>query len=209
MEEVANVVGLIRTFIDAAETAQSLREDCLEFPEYLQLITSHLEKLQDKALSDGTIKTLTKLEDTLERSYELVHGFHRQNYVSRMINHSYLRNTMRRAQDDIDKYLRLIPLTLHVSTHRDDPSLTSENSRLIVYRMLETTVIMSIRMSKKLIAVLRSITQKMNNTVMKSCFPNRNMNRLPSCSHLTFGSAVGEQQYQNRTRKSIQKDGRH
>lgn len=112
MEVVANVVGLIRTFIDAAETAQSLRENCLEFPEYLQLITSHLEKLQDKALSDGAIKTLTKLEDTLERSYELVHGFHRQNYVSHMINHSHLRNQMRRAQDDIDKYSRLIPLTL-------------------------------------------------------------------------------------------------
>ncbi|URD95632.1 hypothetical protein MUK42_36565, partial [Musa troglodytarum] len=119
------VVGLIRTFIDAAETAESLREDCLEFAEHLQLITSHLEKLQDKALGDGTIKTLTKLEDTLERSSELVHGFQRQNYVSHMIDHRHLRIQMGRAQDDIDKNLRPIPLTLL----SDEPSYSSSDVR--------------------------------------------------------------------------------
>ncbi|WOL07335.1 protein kinase 2A, chloroplastic-like [Canna indica] len=118
--EVANIaqlagldpVRLIGLIVRAASTARSHKKNCKEFSKYLQMIGGLLEPLNISELKSypETSAPLMQLEDTLRRAYLLVRSCQDRSfpYLLAMGWNSVLQ--FRRAREEIDDYLKLIPL---------------------------------------------------------------------------------------------------
>ncbi|PIA27824.1 hypothetical protein AQUCO_07500029v1 [Aquilegia coerulea] len=126
--ELANVaqltgidaVRLIGMIVKAASTARMHKKNCRQFAMHLKLIGNLLEQLKISELKryPETREPLEQLEDALRRSYILVNSCQDRSYLYLLAMGWNIVYQFRKAQGEIDRYLRLVPLITLVDNAR-------------------------------------------------------------------------------------------
>lgn len=126
--ELANVgqlVGfgasqLIGMIVQAAATARLHKKNCRQFAQHLKLIGNLLEqlKISDLKSHPETREPLEHLEDALRRSYVLVSSCQDRSFLYLLAMGWNIVNQFRKAQSEIDNYLKIIPLIALVDNAR-------------------------------------------------------------------------------------------
>ncbi|PWA83698.1 hypothetical protein CTI12_AA165720 [Artemisia annua] len=126
--EIANVaqltgfdaVRLIGMIVNAASTARLHKKNCRQFAMHLRLIGNLLEQLKISELKKypETRKPLEQLEDALRRSYILVNSCQDRSYFYLLAMGWTIVYQFKKAQDEIDRYLKIIPLISLVDNSR-------------------------------------------------------------------------------------------
>lgn len=128
MGDIANVaqltgldaVKLIGLIVKAANTARMHRKNCRQFANHLKLIGNLLEQLKISELKKypETREPLEQLEDALRRSYILVNSCQDRSYLYLLAMGWNIVYQFRKAQNEIDRYLKLVPLITLVDNAR-------------------------------------------------------------------------------------------
>ncbi|KAK4481395.1 hypothetical protein RD792_012285, partial [Penstemon davidsonii] len=107
-----NAVALIGLIIKAANTARMHKTNCRKFAQHVKMIGNLLEQLKISELKKypETREPLEELEDALRRAYVLVNSCQERSYLYLMAMGWNIVYQFRRAQEEIDRYLRIIPL---------------------------------------------------------------------------------------------------
>lgn len=126
--EIANVaqlagfdaVRLIGMIVQAANTARMHKKNCRQFAQHLKLIGNLLESLKISELKKypETREPLEQLEDSLRRSYILVNSCQDRSFLYLLAMGWNIVYQFRRAQNEIDRYLKLVPLITLVDNAR-------------------------------------------------------------------------------------------
>ncbi|XP_004509394.1 protein MID1-COMPLEMENTING ACTIVITY 1-like [Cicer arietinum] len=126
--EIANVaqltgldaVRLIGMIVKAANTARMHKKNCRQFAQHLKLIGNLLDQLKISELKKypETREPLEQLEDALRRSYILVNSCQDRSYLYLLAMGWNIVYQFRKAQNEIDRYLRLVPLITLVDNTR-------------------------------------------------------------------------------------------
>ncbi|PQM32969.1 protein MID1-COMPLEMENTING ACTIVITY 1 [Prunus yedoensis var. nudiflora] len=126
--EIANVaqltgldaVKLIGMIVKAASTARMHKKNCRQFALHLKLIGNLLEQLKISELKryPETREPLEQLEDALRRSYILVNSCQDRSYLYLLAMGWNIVYQFRKAQNEIDRYLKLVPLITLVDNAR-------------------------------------------------------------------------------------------
>ncbi|KAK9067413.1 hypothetical protein SSX86_014742 [Deinandra increscens subsp. villosa] len=126
--EIANVaqltgfdaVRLIGMIIKAASTARLHKNNCRQLAMHLRLIGNLLKQLEVSELKKypETREPLEQLEDALRRSYVLVNSCQDRSYLYLVAMGWSIVYQFRKAQDEIDRYLKIIPLITLVDNSR-------------------------------------------------------------------------------------------
>ncbi|KAG9129861.1 hypothetical protein Leryth_006988 [Lithospermum erythrorhizon] len=126
--EIANVaqlagfdaVRLIGMIAKAATTARMHKKNCRQFAQHLKLIGNLLESLKISELKKyrETREPLEQLEDSLRRAYILVNSCQDRSYFYLLAMGWNIVYQFRRAQTEIDQYLKIIPLITLVDNAR-------------------------------------------------------------------------------------------
>ncbi|CAJ2635823.1 unnamed protein product [Trifolium pratense] len=126
--EIANVaqltgldaVKLIGMIVKAANTARMHKKNCRQFAQHLKLIGNLLDQLKISELKKypETREPLEQLEDALRRSYILVNSCQDRSYLYLLAMGWNIVYQFRKAQNEIDRYLRLVPLITLVDNTR-------------------------------------------------------------------------------------------
>lgn len=115
-----DAVSLIGMIVQAANTARTHKKNCRKFAQHLNLIGNLLEQLRISELKKypGTREPLEQLEDALRRSYALVNSFQDRSYLYLLAMGWNIVDNFKKAQTEIDEYLKLIPLITLVDNSR-------------------------------------------------------------------------------------------
>lgn len=126
--EIANVaqltgldaVRLIGMIVRAASTARMHKRNCRQFAQHLKLIGNLLEQLRISELKryPETREPLEQLEDALRRSYVLVDSCRDRSYLYLLAMGWSIVYQFRKAQSEIDRYLKIVPLITLVDNAR-------------------------------------------------------------------------------------------
>lgn len=126
--EIANVaqlagfdaVRLIGMIVKAASTARMHKKNCRQFAQHLKLIGNLLEQLKISELKKypETREPLEQLEDALRRSYLLVNSCQDRSYLYLLAMGWNIVYQFRKAQTEIDRYLKIVPLITLVDNAR-------------------------------------------------------------------------------------------
>ncbi|KAA8532007.1 hypothetical protein F0562_006851 [Nyssa sinensis] len=126
--EIANVaqltgldaVRLIGLIVKAASTARMHKKNCRQFAQHLKLIGNLLEQLKISELKryPETREPLEQLEDALRRSYILVNSCQDRSYLYLLAMGWNIVYQFRKAQNEIDRYLKIVPLITLVDNAR-------------------------------------------------------------------------------------------
>lgn len=126
--ELANVgqlVGfgasqLIGMIVQAAANARMHKKNCRQFAQHLKLIGNLLEQLKISELKKypETREPLEQLEDALRRSYVLVSSCQDRSFLYLLAMGWNIVYQFRKAQSEIDRYLKIIPLITLVDNGR-------------------------------------------------------------------------------------------
>ncbi|CAI8608992.1 unnamed protein product [Vicia faba] len=126
--EIANVaqltgldaVKLIGMIVKAANTARMHKKNCRQFAQHLRLIGNLLDQLKISELKKyrETREPLEQLEEALRRSYILVNSCQDRSYLYLLAMGWNIVYQFRKAQNEIDRYLRLVPLITLVDNAR-------------------------------------------------------------------------------------------
>ncbi|KAG6475739.1 cell number regulator 13-like isoform X1 [Zingiber officinale] len=115
--DAVRLIGLIG---QAAATARMHKKNCRQFAQHLKLIGNLLDQLKISELRKypETREPLEQLEDALRRSYILVDSCQNRSYLYLLAMGWNMVYQFRRAQNEIDRYLRLVPLITLVDNAR-------------------------------------------------------------------------------------------
>lgn len=115
--DACRLIGLI---VKAASTARMHKKNCRRFAQHLKLIGNLLEQLRISELKKypETREPLELLEDALRRSYILVNSCQDRSYLYLLAMGWNIVYQFRRAQNEIDLYLKIIPLITLVDNAR-------------------------------------------------------------------------------------------
>ncbi|CAA0812436.1 Protein MID1-COMPLEMENTING ACTIVITY 1 [Striga hermonthica] len=115
-----NAVALIGLIARAANTARMHKKNCRQFAQHVKLIGNLLEQLKITELKryPETREPLEQLEDALRRAYLLVNSCQERSYLYLMAMGWNIVYQFRRAQEEIDRYLRIIPLIALIDNAR-------------------------------------------------------------------------------------------
>lgn len=115
-----DAVKLIGMIVKAANTARMHKKNCRQFAQHLKLIGNLLEQLKISELKryPETREPLEQLEDALRRSYILVNSCQDRSYLYLLAMGWNIVYQFRKAQNEIDRYLRLVPLITLVDNAR-------------------------------------------------------------------------------------------
>ncbi|MFS8033906.1 putative PLAC8 motif-containing protein [Helianthus anomalus] len=126
--EIANVaqltgldaVRLIGMIVQAASTARMHKKNCKQFAMHLKLIGNLLQQLKISELKryPETREPLEQLEEALRRSYILVNSCQDRSYLYLLAMGWNIVYQFRKAQNEIDRYLKIIPLITLVDNAR-------------------------------------------------------------------------------------------
>ncbi|KAL8514795.1 hypothetical protein ACS0TY_013758 [Phlomoides rotata] len=107
-----NAIALVGLIVKAANTARMHKKNCRQFAQHVKLIGNLLEQLKISELKryPETREPLEQLEDALRRAYLLVNSCQERSYLYLMAMGWNIVYQFRRAQEEIDRYLRIIPL---------------------------------------------------------------------------------------------------
>ncbi|XP_028802005.1 cell number regulator 13 isoform X3 [Neltuma alba] len=115
-----DAVRLIGMIVKAATTARMHKKNCRQFAQHLKLIGNLLEQLKISELKKypETREPLEQLEESLRRAYILVNSCQDRSYLYLLAMGWNIVYQFRRAQSEIDRYLRLVPLITLVDNAR-------------------------------------------------------------------------------------------
>ncbi|XP_061358989.1 protein MID1-COMPLEMENTING ACTIVITY 1-like [Gastrolobium bilobum] len=115
-----DAVRLIGMIVKAANTARMHKKNCRQFAQHLKLIGNLLEQLKISELKKypETREPLEQLEDALRRSYILVNSCQDRSYLYLLAMGWNIVYQFRKAQNEIDRYLRIVPLITLVDNAR-------------------------------------------------------------------------------------------
>ncbi|CAG7860767.1 unnamed protein product [Brassica rapa] len=116
-----DAVKLIGMIVTAANTARMHKKNCRQFAQHLKLIGNLLEQLkisEMKKTRPEVQEPLEGLEDALRRSYLLVNSCQDKSYLYLLAMGWNIVYQFRKAQDEIDRYLKIIPLITLVDNVR-------------------------------------------------------------------------------------------
>ncbi|KAJ0468543.1 putative PLAC8 motif-containing protein [Helianthus annuus] len=115
--DAGKLIGLI---VQAASTARMHKKNCRQFAMHLKLIGNLLQQLKISELKryPETREPLEQLEDALRRSYILVNSCQDRSYLYLLANGWNIVYQFRKAQNEIDRYLKIIPLITLVDNAR-------------------------------------------------------------------------------------------
>ncbi|XP_078441910.1 cell number regulator 13-like isoform X2 [Wolffia australiana] len=115
-----DAVRLIGMIVQAANTARMHKKNCRQFAQHLKLIGNLLEQLKISELKKypETREPLEQLEDALRRSYVLVNSCQDRSYLYLLAMGWNIVYQFRKAQSEIDRYLKLVPLITLVDNAR-------------------------------------------------------------------------------------------
>ncbi|XP_076889503.1 protein MID1-COMPLEMENTING ACTIVITY 1-like [Bidens hawaiensis] len=115
--DAGKLIGLI---VQAANTARMHKKNCKQFANHLKLIGNLLQQLKLSELEKypETREPLEQLEDALRRSYILVNSCQDRSYLYLLANGWNIVYQFRKAQNEIDRYLKIIPLITLVDNAR-------------------------------------------------------------------------------------------
>ncbi|KAI4331377.1 hypothetical protein MLD38_029568 [Melastoma candidum] len=115
-----DAVRLIGMIVRAANTARMHKKNCRQFALHLKLIGGLLEQLKISELKKypETREPLEHLEDALRRSYVLVQSCQDRSYLYLLAMGWNIVYQFRKAQNEIDRYLKLVPLITLVDNAR-------------------------------------------------------------------------------------------
>uniref|UniRef100_A0A7N0RBK2 MCAfunc domain-containing protein n=1 Tax=Kalanchoe fedtschenkoi TaxID=63787 RepID=A0A7N0RBK2_KALFE len=132
-----DAVRLIGMIVKAASTARMHKKNCRQFAQHLKLIGNLLEQLKISELKKypATREPLEQLEDALRRSYILVNSCQDRSYLYLLAMGWNIVYQFRKAQTEIDRYLRLVPLITLVDNAR-----VREKLEVIEYDQREYTL---------------------------------------------------------------------
>ena len=109
-----DAVKLIGMIVTAANTARMHKKNCRQFAQHLeQLKISEMKKTRPEVQ-----EPLEGLEDALRRSYLLVNSCQDRSYLYLLALGWNIVYQFRKAQDEIDRYLKIIPLITLVDNVR-------------------------------------------------------------------------------------------
>ncbi|KAL6603216.1 hypothetical protein ACP70R_043577 [Stipagrostis hirtigluma subsp. patula] len=131
--------GLVSMITQAALTARRNRDACLQLAEHGRVVAGLLRRLQgvpQLRRRPETRRPLEQLDDALRRAYLLVRscGEDRaaRSYLYQLLTGAHTAAKLRAAEEEIDRYIRLIPMIGLVSTAHvegpEDLELNSEDS---------------------------------------------------------------------------------
>lgn len=115
-----DAVKLIVLIGRAANTARMHKKNCRQFAQHLKLIGNLLEQLKISELKKypETREPLEQLEDALRRAYVLVDSCQNRSYLYLLAMGWNIVYQFKKAQSEIDRYLRIIPLITLVDNAR-------------------------------------------------------------------------------------------
>ncbi|EOA30672.1 hypothetical protein CARUB_v10013809mg [Capsella rubella] len=115
-----DAVKLIGMIVSAANTARMHKKNCRQFAQHLKLIGNLLEQLRISEMKQYSeiLEPLEGLEDALRRSYILVNSCQEKSYLYLLAMGWNIVYQFRKAQDEIDRYLKIIPLITLVDNVR-------------------------------------------------------------------------------------------
>ncbi|XP_011074700.1 protein MID1-COMPLEMENTING ACTIVITY 1 [Sesamum indicum] len=115
-----NAVSLIGLIVKAASTARMHKQNCRQFAQHVKMIGNLLEQLKISEMRKypETREPLEQLEDALRRAYLLVNSCQERSYLYLMAMGWNIVYQFRRAQEEIDRYLRIIPLIALIDNAR-------------------------------------------------------------------------------------------
>ncbi|CAM6027315.1 unnamed protein product [Sphagnum balticum] len=141
-----NAVQLIGLIIRAANNARMHKKNCRQFAQHLKLISNLLEQLSFSELTkrEETREPLALFEESLRKAVVLVESCRDKSYLYLVAMGWVYVNKFREYEDEIDKYLKLIPLISLVEDSRkklkaiekDRKPYTLENDELKVQESL-------------------------------------------------------------------------
>ncbi|GAV74713.1 PLAC8 domain-containing protein [Cephalotus follicularis] len=115
-----DAVRLIGMIVKAANTARMHKKNCRQFAQHLKLIGNLLEQLRISELKKypETREPLEQLEDSLRRAYILVNSCQDRSYLYLLAMGWNIVYQFRKAQNEIDRYLKIVPLITLVDNAR-------------------------------------------------------------------------------------------
>ncbi|TXG59835.1 hypothetical protein EZV62_014408 [Acer yangbiense] len=115
--DAVKIIGLI---VKAASTARMHKKNCRQFALHLKLIGNLLEQLKISEMKKypETREPLEQLEDALRRSYILVNSCQDRSYLYLLAMGWNIVYQFRKAQNEIDRYLKIVPLITLVDNAR-------------------------------------------------------------------------------------------
>lgn len=115
-----DAVKLIGMIVSAANTARMHKKNCRQFAQHLKLIGNLLDQLKISEMKQCSeiLERLEGLEDALRRSYILVNSCQEKSYLYLLAMGWNIVYQFRKAQDEIDRYLKIIPLITLVDNVR-------------------------------------------------------------------------------------------
>lgn len=115
-----DAVRLIGIIVKAANTARMHKKNCRRFAQHLKLIGNLLESLRISEMKKypETREPLEQLEDALRRSYILINSCQDRSYFYLLAMGWNIVYQFRKAQSEIDRYLKIIPLITLVDNAR-------------------------------------------------------------------------------------------
>ncbi|KAG9137705.1 hypothetical protein Leryth_019278 [Lithospermum erythrorhizon] len=115
-----DAVRLIAMIVKAANTARMHKKNCRQFAQHLKLIGNLLEILKISELKKYSVtrEPLEQLEDSLRRAYILVNSCQDRSFFYLLAMGWNIVYQFRRAQTEIDQYLKIIPLITLVDNAR-------------------------------------------------------------------------------------------
>lgn len=141
-----NAVQLIGMIIRAANNARMHKKNCRQFAQHLKLISNLLEQLSFSELTkrEETREPLALFEESLRKAVVLVESCRDKSYLYLVAMGWVYVNKFREYEEEIDKYLKLIPLISLVEDSRkklkaiekDRKPYTLENDELKVQESL-------------------------------------------------------------------------
>lgn len=115
-----NAVQLIGMIIRAANNARMHKKNCRQFAQHLKLISNLLEQLSFSELTkrEETREPLALFEESLRKAVVLVESCRDKSYLYLVAMGWVYVNKFREYEEEIDKYLKLIPLISLVEDSR-------------------------------------------------------------------------------------------
>lgn len=107
-----DALGLANMIVSSAQNATTHRKNCEQLAEHVKMIGNLLEKLKSTDLMSlpSTKEPLDCLEEALRKAFDLVESCKEKSCLYMLAMGWSVVYQFRQVQDEIDRYLRLVPL---------------------------------------------------------------------------------------------------